>query len=389
MISIEPISREQAVDPFAFFPDATSKIGGVGGASRPPEPTYAFHTPYVLVARGARRFTIRFDGLLASRGSLLVRVHMTPPGGQAKIANSQRFQLADLATTGECEILFEGYSGCVYAIYAIVPDDTDATAKHISVVLDCAVGPEDDTVGNAPLSPAADLVSDSGPIVGHVRLSSLGKPTLADPVSQPFTLDQTRELSFLDWRRKTNASVPDSDLWKQLFVIQSLRRYGLLQPGAQGFGTLAGYDLLLGALETAGVLVSGPPDAGRGEDAIPARRSGGFDFSWDWIEPTDTDWKISLTRIEEGLKRIRMGGIAIVLFPFYAFGEANVEPIDGAMTVADVERLMLSLLARSEQVAQIKFAREATEIAAKAQGSPNVASTIPFGMIVRRASMTG
>ena len=67
---------ELELDPFAYVPDMASRITGLGGYDRPAEGDYALHTHYVEATEGPAHFTLTFDDLTATRGTLNLRVHM-------------------------------------------------------------------------------------------------------------------------------------------------------------------------------------------------------------------------------------------------------------------------------------------------------------------------
>ncbi len=181
------------LDPFAFHVGAASRIKGLGGTGPAASPDYGFHTPYVEAAPGKAHFTVRFDGLMAKAGTLVLRVNMvsSEPGSRSRMVNSQRIALNRLIQSeGEVSIRFEGFHDVVFALHGLIAGDTDAQAEGVVVTLDhpadptaardFAVEARSTAYGNTPLEPASMLLS-------------VKKPTLADPVSQIATDSQLRE----------------------------------------------------------------------------------------------------------------------------------------------------------------------------------------------------
>ena len=93
---------ELVLDPFAYQPGIASKIKGLGGHAAGHDPDYVLHTPYVEVAEGPAQFSVRFRGLTAKKGTLVLRVHMLgrEEGARARLANAERIALNRLIQHG-------------------------------------------------------------------------------------------------------------------------------------------------------------------------------------------------------------------------------------------------------------------------------------------------
>jgi len=225
------------LDPFGFHPDASSRIRGLGGHGPTADPDYAFHTSYVEAAPGRAIFTIRFAGLQAKSGTLMLRVHMvsSEPGARARMVNSERIALNRLiAVGGEFSIMFEGFREVSFALVGQILGETDVSAEGLTITLDRPADPnaragygaeaKGTIYGRTPLQPAPFLLSTA-------------KPTLADPVTQVATGEQLREPVAGGWMarlRPKGTSGPEH--WRKVYTLQALRRYGMLEEGALGLG---------------------------------------------------------------------------------------------------------------------------------------------------------
>lgn len=387
----QPADRagERLLDPFSFHPSWRSAIRGLGGAEPANDPAFAFHTPYVEVAPGPCNFTVRFDGLAARYGVLQLRVHMiaAEPGSVARMANMDRIALNRLVQLGgEVSIRFEGFRGYAFALMALVPDETDAQALGLSVALDRPVeGQEaDEAVGDGRTSAFG---RDAARPATHLVVAD--PPSFASPVSQPCTARQLAEPAFRELRRELAVPAGDDlDGWRQAYVLQALRRYGMLAEGARGlgFGLDDGDRGLSRALAAHGPALTA---TGFGEGAGPRRVDPDalprdlvdFDFLWSVdalgaLPSADAGVRF----VEEAMRCLRPGGLAVHVMPFALDNSSRGAPLPGpTYRRGDVERMGLLAISRNHEVAQIKVDL------ADAVALPDRDRVGAFGLVLRRA----
>lgn len=381
----------QSLDPFAFHGHPVSAIDGLGGDAPLPDPTYAFHTPYVHVARGHAHFRVRFANLQARRGSLLLRVHMLPDeaGAVASMVTSHRVQLNWLAHHGgEVQLRFEAFRGARYAIMGLVPDQLDAQADGLSVTLDRPATEEDfAAAGEAIETRSTGFASETIKPVAVSLLLSLEPPSFAQPVSQPFTSGQRREAAYRA-RGKALRDLPADppEQWQAAYAVQVLERYGVLQPGARGLILGPAPDALARAIGEAGATLSQVALARDGSlaDAVPSidpDELPGDLFAFDFLlslRITDrlADAGQALRFIERGMECLRPNGLALNVVGYYP-APATLSTI--AFDRNGLERIAISLISRGHQVARLK--------PAAAQLAWDDQEPVPFGLIARRASL--
>lgn len=361
---------ELALDPFGFLHNIASCIAGLGGNAPGHDPSYAFHTRYVPVARGHARFTVRFHDLRARRGTLVLRVHMLPdePGSTARLVNSTRIQLNRVVQNGgEIEIGFEGYRGFTFAVMGQVPDETDAYAAGLTVILDRpADGAETDA---GPLEDIRTTRFGSSAVRPTGQLLTMRAPSLATPVSQPCTAEQMREPVWRALCRELGRDpIADPASWPAVFTLQALRFYGMVEAGARGL-LLAHDDSLATALRASGgEVVLLPPDAETSADAIGETP---FDYLCSAAalgEPAAVPDMIA--EVQRLLAHVRPGGLAVHLLPL------DGGPVTPGFRRSDLERIALLLIADRHEIAQV--APGGTIVTASG-GTP------AFGLVFRRA----
>jgi len=381
-----------ALDPFGFHPGAASRIGGLGGTTPTSDFDYAFHTPYVEAAEGRATFTVRFQGLKAKQGTLVLRVHMVPlePGSAVRLANSERIALNRLIVLGsEISVSFEGFQDVVFALVGTISGETDAEAEGLVVTLDRpadpaakrAVGAEakSTTYGNTPLQPATSLLSEKA-------------PTLANPVSQIATAAQLREPAAGGWmarlRPRGNSGV---EHWRKVYTLEVLRRYGMLEQGAIGLGfepSPSGVPAALAAMRTKVVAVypsrPGPPlnpialkenlqgrapcDEASFEENVSVRVDSwrriptdlvNFDFLWS-ARANEQLYSVAaaIRFTEDVMACLRPGGLAVHTMSYdLAPGGRSIPSTERILLQqGDVERIALILVSRGHDVAQFRFA---------------------------------
>jgi hypothetical protein len=378
------------LDPFAFHPDAMSRIIGLGGSGPSPSPEYVFHTSYVEAAPGPAHFFVQFSGLKAKSGTLLLRVHMqAEPGGRARMVNSERIALNRLIhQDGLISIRFEGFRDVTFALLGIIQGDTDAAAEGLVVTLDRPADPDtapthgpeakSTAYGKTPLRPAATLLSEKA-------------PTLADPVTQVATAPQLREPVAGGWlarlRPKGKSGV---EHWRKVFTLQALRRYGMLEEGAVGIGfepSPSGVPAALAAMRI-NVVAAFPTRPGQqlapamlkrdlatrapcdratfDENVtariVPWRRISedlvNFDFLWS-ARANERLYSVAaaVQFVEDAMVCLRPGGLAIHVMSYDLAPGGRSTPSTERILLqqGDVERIALNLVSRGHEVAQFKI----------------------------------
>lgn len=382
----------QLLDPFEFHGHPQSCIAGLGGSAPLPDPTYAFHTLYVPVARGHAHFNVKFTNLDARRGSLILRVHMLPDGANAvaEMVTSHRIQLNWLANHGGATyVRFEAFRGARYSLMGVVPDQLDASADDLSIVLDRPATEEDlASAGGAGEAQSTAFGSETIKPVAVPLLLSLDRPSFIHPVSQPCTSRQMREAA-LSSRVKTLGDVPADRVgtWQIAYALQALERYGMLQPFARGLVLGDARPSLIDALSAAGTLclhVALQRDGSGGTSStIDPLALPGELFAFDFllsIRGTDAldDAKVAVAFIEHGMECLRPGGLAVYVVAYHP------EPAALSIVAFDrngLEQIALSLISRGHQVARVKPPVPSLDL------EMGIDTAVPFGLIIRRAAL--
>jgi SAM-dependent methyltransferase len=240
-----PHAPPTPLDPFGFWPDRASGIAGLGGAAAA-DPGQAFHSPYVLVHVGEACFQGRFDGLVATGGTLTLRVlERRFDGERSRTIARSRLPLADLARTGgDWRIGFRARRDAIYAVLADLSPDNDATAAALHLALQ---GWSDGTWHRERMARARTRVFGPSPTGWRAALSVWATrraglladdpATLAAPLSQMCTAAQMTEPAFL---RILDAfqSTPTRHRkqWEVAYIVAVLEEAGMLRPDARGLG---------------------------------------------------------------------------------------------------------------------------------------------------------
>lgn len=418
------------LDPFSFLPGVASRLPGFGGNAPGHDPAYAFHTRYVKVAPGRATFTIRLHGLTARRGTLVVRVHMLPQenGAHARLVNSERITFNRLITLdGEVSVSFEAFRNVTYAVYGMIPDETDARADRLTILLD---RPDDGTSAEQEVADARSTSFGTKTLMPVARLLTLTQPTLADPVSQMCTASQLHEGVYASWAARLQQHVHQHRrLWESVYILQVLDRYELLEAGARGLGFAVETGPLPAVMAARGVEVvatylPGEEESAQGsapgshrptiatlrhadlcDDAAFGRLVSlrpaaitpippdlvNFDFAWSVAGHEQlASIGAGVTFIEETLNCLRPGGLAVHVVKLGL--TPDDDRIGDAVAVPfrrrDLERLALNLISRGHEVAQLNLTGDDLS----PQGSrdrPTAARgrdmTASFGIIVRKA----
>ncbi len=361
-------SGEQSLDPFDYYRGVASRIAGLGGNAPGHDPSYAFHTPYVPVSRGPAHFTVRFDGLRARRGTIVLRIHMLPdePGAAARLVNSERIQLNRLVQLGGgTRIDFEGFRGFSFAVMGQVPDDSDASAAGMTITLDRPVA--DAAANDAPADDIRGTRFAGRGLRPVAQLLSVTEPTLAAPVSQSCTRRQLREPVWRDFCSELGyPTVADPARWPCVYGLAVLCTYGFAAAGARGL-LLTEEDEVAAALRARGCEVRRSPDD-------PEPRGGtslDFLYSDRGLHRRGEAADIAIG-IEASLAQVRPGGLVLHLLRLDVGQGTSAD----ALRRAEIERLALVLISRGHEVAQLAIGGTALvdEDGVRA-----------FGLIVRRA----
>ncbi|MBW8745439.1 MAG: hypothetical protein JF628_14075 [Sphingomonas sp.] len=379
------------LDPFGFHPEATSRIRGLGGDGATADPDYAFHTAYVEAAPGRAVFTVRFQGLQAKSGTLMLRVHMvsSEPGARARMVNSERIALNRLiAIGGEFSIMFEGFREVSFALVGQIHGETDASAEGLTVTLDRPADPNaradygaearGTIYGKTPLRPAPFLLSTA-------------KPTLADPVTQVATAEQLREPVAGGWMARLRPKgTSGTEHWRKAYTLQALRRYGMLEQGALGLGferSASGMPAALAAMGTR-VVAAFPTRAGSQPKTAPLKRDladrapcskavfdenvsarvcswrripedlVNFDFLWS-ARANEALYSVAAAAqfVEDAMACLRPGGLAVHTFSYDLTPSGRSIPSTERVLIqqGDIERIALLLVSRGHEVAQFKI----------------------------------
>ena len=408
------------LDPFAFHPDAASRIAGLGGTGPSPTPEYAFHTSYVEAAPGPANFIVHIQGLKAKSGTLLLRVHMQgEPGGRARMVNSERMALNRLILNdGAISISFEGFQDVTFALLGMIQGDTDASAEGLVVTLD---RPADPDARPTHAAEARSTIYGNTPLRRALTLLSEKAPTLADPVTQVATAPQLREPVAGGWlarlRPKGKSGV---EHWRKVFTLQALRRYGVLEQGAVGLGfepSPSGVPAALAAMRTSVVAAfptrpgqqldpdalkrdlgtRAPCDRKTFEDNVAARivpwrripeELVNFDFLWS-ARANERLYSVAaaIQFVEDAMACLRPGGLAVHVMSYdLAPGGRSTPSTDRILLQqGDVERIALTLVSRGHEVAQFKIDADDPILA---EGSNHgVERRTMVGLIARKARL--
>ena len=383
------------LDPFAFWPDVTSRLVGFGGTEQTENPDYAFHTLYVSCGTGPILFTVGFTGLQSERGTLILRVHELPEvmGAHARQIAISQTQLTDLIRgDGTVSLPATARAGNHYALLGFIYGDTVATAEDVTIeVARRTPDPNDPT---RPTSFAAEpgRVGTAPQVVGE------REGTLVTPVSQLCTVRQVNEPVFgaiLDQLGSLHdASVIDR--WEHAFLARVLDRYDVARSGSRGLG-IGGLDDPLAPWllqHGCGLLLTTPGDVPADLDLPngvemqhldPAAIDGlaGFDFAWATRAGGvgGSDRQELLRFIEDALRALKPGGLMALVVPIDVAPRPIGDDAGPLIRRSDIDRIALVLLSRGHQVAQICPWGDAV---AKANEAESLMISA-FGLVIRRA----
>ena len=374
-ILTDPVATEHAevaLGAFDFWPEAASRIQGLGGTDAPPDPGYVFHTPYWPCPAGPILFRVAFTGLEANGGTLTLQVNELGdrPESAAQVTEVKPVRLRALARRGIASVAVEAQPGHSYALFGRLSDGTEARATDLTVTL--VQGHQSDGArGVAPT--AAFRAVGAAPL-----LSSVAKPTLLSPASQLSTASQLGES---EGRRLGQGA----RAWPQVYALRCLEVAELLTADASvlllgdAAGTLSSWISAHGCdVATAPNLVAGPS----------ALLASGYDAVI-WLDPAaDPASAGPLTRedplsdAEAALGVVHPGGLGVFVWRY------SVDAHPGTVTRAQLEQLAIVLLSHHHDVAQLKFNGDPPAKATKRFWRPTAGTPSNpadwFGLLVRR-----
>ncbi len=412
---VQSAAQGLLIDAFGAAPELASRIPGLGGPHAPPDPAYVFRTATVRPALGRVVFTIRFDDLHASSGTIVLQIETVSafPGAPQSILRTTVVPMADLASTGgthQIEIISR--RNMLYAVAGSIYDETDSVASDISVILDqqTAAEPHEPKSGDF-LVVTSGAHQGTGEVWATPRLLSLEPPSLYHPVSQGWTPAQCAQPAFDEWMQALRQPAePTQSNWEAVYVLQALRCYGALRLGASGLGLGVEGQSLPALLAAHGCSVLA---TARHEDDLPDADPGlaleellrphicppaqffdlvhfttidvaaitpaitGFDFLWSsGVADRAATVQKYLQFVEDSMVCLKPGGVAVHLF---RRGRCTGALATGGFALArpDIERIALSLVSRGHEAAQLKFGY-------RAKTGLEVLAEVPFGLIVKR-----
>ena len=280
------------LDPFAFWPDVASRLVGFGGEEPSDNPDYAFHTLYISCGTGPIVFTVRFAGLQAQRGTLILRVHELPEvmGANARQIAISQTQLTDLIRgDGIASLPAFARAGAHYALLGYIYGDTVAAAAGLTIDVARRTPDPNDPDRQTSFRAESERVAAAVQVVGE------REGTLVTPVSQLCTIRQVREpvLGAIIAQLGALDDASPIDRWEQGYIARVLDRYDVAQSGSTGLGIGGLHDRLAPWLVQHGctLLLTTPGevpadiDLPPGVEAChlnPADIDGlvGFDFAW-------------------------------------------------------------------------------------------------------------
>lgn len=412
------LAKALLLDPFGAHPQWASGVPGLGGHGLPADPSYVFLTLDCRPAIGVVVATVRFFDLAATRGTLLIeaRARSTVPGTDQVRVRTISLNLAELARSGGVVTLeFESYRNALYAISGSINDETDATASHISVSIDRRATAEQHgkalggRKGGGDQFRANSRPDVTAPMIDRL-LADLSPPRLDKPTSQVGSPLQCREPTFAEAMfALQRPAEPSFENWSLAYVLSAINRFAG-QPHGSVLGFLDGSEAPLLShfakqkYEIIGMRHVTDPnrrvDPGAelqrlwrpelcDEDTFFAHAhfaAGDIRLPPEaFRDQFDIVWSIGANRamspaefvnfVVHGLSSAKPGGIAVHVFDYVE----DVDARDGVcLTRHDIERLAILALSHRNDVAQLRFRHEATQIADR---------ILPFGIVLRRGGV--
>ncbi len=357
----------QSLDPFGYWPALRSRIRGLGGKEKGDDSNYVFHTSYVPMTPGPSVAEVSFDGLKAETGMISVRVFQHLATNVPAVTEHGK-TTALLPSIGETErvikVPFEARGDAQYAVTGYVFGECEARAKALNI----SIGPRA-TEAEDPLRARS--------MFGRLRarrvasLAADSPPSLAWPVSQGFSEDQTYEPAYAQLTADLPGDTPPPVRWETAYIIRVLEQYGRLEPGARGLAFAMSSDPAARHVQAAGcdltsiVLTPGETIAEACARTFATEDAGrGFDFIWTRSDVFGAGGSTrALGLIEELLERMRPGGLGI-----------HLVTTGGDMDRNALNRIGVGIAAGGHVVAQLR------PIDTAAYGA------IPFGFVLRKST---
>lgn len=347
---------QSEMDPFGWASSYVSRIRGLGGTQVALESAYTFKTTPLTAPSGNVSFDLKFKGLQASRGALLIEISAGQDSTWRQL-KLRTVSLAELAAAGGVErITLTSDQREAYSVAGYIYDDTDAVAQSLS--LNVSV--------NALNSPSADL-----PMARVARLAGLELPSFAHPTSQTWSREQINEQAFHS-ACKSLALDAVTASWSAAYIYQATCYLLGDLSGLKGFGAGISADIIANAF------ITKHADAicHLSLDPVHWPPANNLDFTWLIFEEPlipvgHLFWMINLL-----IDRLSPGGVLIIVFTL-EHGRMPTEQCD-VLKPGDVEIFALRLLAQGHSVAQLKF---------RAANRPlPLGARTPFGLTVQRAA---
>lgn len=366
----EGSTQVRTIEPFGFWPQYASAIGGLGGDQGGPDPYYCFHTPYLEYQPGGLVFRLRLIGAKATEGELALRVHAWKADGSidAVLVGGMRVELDGLDGDYEYAVRVASLPGVIYAFFGRYSQPSDLTIDDLLLTAEELADEDVNTYASVDLSPTAFGAKDySAP--SHLTL--ITEPTLRAPLSQAYSDAQLTDAALHSVLPDAILALDDNHArWREAYAWQVLSAYRMAEPGASGYLRVADGSPLRGLLEQRGALVT---------DTLAQGMVGCHDFLVD-MSPfeggggTTNPSKIVL----EKLTALRKGGLGIFVFTAQIGGLASVSASvrDEAGWIAreqDIQQLALKVIGHGSDIAQIVWPRDR-----------DLSPIGPFGLLVRR-----
>ena len=374
-----------AAPPFAFWPEFSSRIGGLGGSEAALDPDYAFHSTYVRSGDGEVAFLGHFTSLTGNGGTMIVRINEFPlyPNGKARQVAVRQFQVRELALEGgRFEIDCEARQGFAYACWCNLYGEANVRAEGLEIVAE--LRPPNPDRWRQPISAGHDRIRSAAMLIARQA------PDFGAPTSQPFTPEQLKAPAFrglegpLDLR-----CTPDPLLrWSRAYVARVWQHYGLLHQGDKVAALDTDDAALARFVEENGArlfpVAASLTDPERlGDTDEPAgREAGANDIAYGYVPPASArQWSFALRYLYHAIMRLKPGGWGVFVLPFLPGDDGE----DGSgrdrpnlLTRHDIERIAMVLISRGHQVAQLRVGKT---FQGPLGDTPSV-----FGMAIRKRS---
>lgn len=360
------------LDPFAFWANHASAIGGLGGEALSPDPRYCFHTTYTDVRPGPARFDLTLRKARASRGELALRIHAFRPdtGENASLVAGARLVVAvDDPRDLQISVPFSALRHVKYAFYGYFIEDSDIHVEGMAVSLQ----EFDGDVADQPEPPRSLLAlsrrdHDVRPANALIHVVT---PHITAPVSQDCTRAQMAELA-VQWGPGQTC-----DDWAEALCLNALRAYGVIVPALEGVVVGTCSPRFSAALALSGFVVEAvaahppPPDS-----------SGLFgDFLvWPeglWPEPDPAArWDV----VRAWFGRLKIGGLGVMTCRYHPdpAKTSSSHAVEGPLiTRNEIGKWALRLIAEGYSVAPLAFS-EPEDIYPEADG------LVRFALVAQR-----